>query len=230
MTITKAITIDGGGGVAGILAAGSNGIIINATANSAVTLRNLSINAVGSGVQGVRILAAASVHVENVAIQGFTGNGIDMEPTTSTVLTVVNCSIFENAGSGILVKSNGGFSHVSVRGTRLHHNTTGLRVEDNAIVTVRDSDAVGNAGDGFAAVASAGLQLHLDESTSTSNGQAGVRSTGTSSIVSMSGVTVTGNLNGGLVSAGGAIASFGNNRIAANFGGDGAPTSMLSPQ
>src|SRR5213594_3097278 len=42
LTITKSITIDGGGGqVASILASGVNGIIVNAGTNDVVILRNL---------------------------------------------------------------------------------------------------------------------------------------------------------------------------------------------
>src|SRR6266705_2857331 len=49
VTITKAITIDGGGGqVASVLASGTNGIIVQAGASDVVTLRNLRIN----GVEG----------------------------------------------------------------------------------------------------------------------------------------------------------------------------------
>src|SRR3954470_6826246 len=51
VTITKSITIDGGGGqVASVLVAGTNGIIINAGASGVVTLRNLRINGLGSGI------------------------------------------------------------------------------------------------------------------------------------------------------------------------------------
>ena len=51
VTITKAITIDGGGGqVASILVSGTNGVIVNAGVNDVVTLRNLRINGiVGTG-------------------------------------------------------------------------------------------------------------------------------------------------------------------------------------
>src|SRR6266852_6478634 len=45
LTITKSITIDGGGGqVASVLVAGTNGIIVQAQPNDVVTLRNLRIN------------------------------------------------------------------------------------------------------------------------------------------------------------------------------------------
>src|SRR5437899_12217879 len=59
VTITKAITIDGGGGqVASVLAAGTNGINVQAGPTDVVTLRNLRINGVkgtpSGGLNGVR--------------------------------------------------------------------------------------------------------------------------------------------------------------------------------
>src|SRR5438477_8948203 len=43
LTITKSITLDGGGGqVASVLAAGTNGIVVAAASNDVVTIRNLS--------------------------------------------------------------------------------------------------------------------------------------------------------------------------------------------
>src|SRR3954454_6074333 len=70
VTITKSITIDGYGPMSSILASGVNGVIINITdandVNSTVTLRNLSINGATTGLNGVRILSAKSVIVENV--------------------------------------------------------------------------------------------------------------------------------------------------------------------
>src|SRR5215510_14419325 len=48
LTITKAITIDGGGGqVASVLEAGTNGIVVQAGANDVVILRNLRFNGIG---------------------------------------------------------------------------------------------------------------------------------------------------------------------------------------
>src|ERR1700738_5088585 len=58
VTITKAITIDGGGGqVASVLVAGTNGIVISAGATDVVSLRNLSINGLGTGLSGIRFLS-----------------------------------------------------------------------------------------------------------------------------------------------------------------------------
>src|SRR5881392_3425803 len=59
VTITKSMTIDGAGaGLAGVLASGSQGIIINALSTDVVTLRNLSISGVSSATNGVKVFVA----------------------------------------------------------------------------------------------------------------------------------------------------------------------------
>src|SRR5256714_11682000 len=78
VTITKGITLNGDGTLAGILNATVNGIIINAGVNDAITIRNISINGAGSGLNGIRFLAGKSVNIDSCNISGFTGNGIDV--------------------------------------------------------------------------------------------------------------------------------------------------------
>src|SRR5262245_1341363 len=89
VTITKAITIDGGGTLASILCSGTNGIVINAPASAVVTIRNVAINGIGSGLNGIRILSSGVVNIERCEIFGFTGAGIDAEPTAASVLFVL---------------------------------------------------------------------------------------------------------------------------------------------
>src|SRR4249920_1382016 len=62
LTITKSIVVDGTGTMASILFAGTNGVNINVPGGH-VTLRNLSLNGAGTGITGVRIIAAASVTI-----------------------------------------------------------------------------------------------------------------------------------------------------------------------
>src|SRR5215472_3590084 len=53
LTITKSITIDGGGGqVASVLASGTSGIVVAAGLTDVVTLRNLRINGIISSSGG----------------------------------------------------------------------------------------------------------------------------------------------------------------------------------
>ena len=76
VTITKGITLDGGGGEAGqvasILAASTPAIVVNSSSTCRVIIRNMDLQGANSGTIGINILAAASVSVENVSIMAFT--------------------------------------------------------------------------------------------------------------------------------------------------------------
>src|SRR5438477_13083896 len=73
VTITKAITIDGGGGqVASVLVAQTPGINVSAGASDTVILRNLRINGLnGSGTNGVGFNSGAQLFIQNCDIFGF---------------------------------------------------------------------------------------------------------------------------------------------------------------
>src|SRR5579864_2743814 len=59
LTITKSITIDGGGGqVASVLVAGTNGMNVSAGANDVVTIKNLRFQGVNrAGLNGIRFIS-----------------------------------------------------------------------------------------------------------------------------------------------------------------------------
>src|SRR5262249_41566265 len=93
VTITKAITIDGGGGqVASVLVAGTNGIVVQAPSTAVVTLRNLRINGIvgtgSGGVNGIRYLTGGALHIENCHIFGFTQDGINAATNAAAELFV----------------------------------------------------------------------------------------------------------------------------------------------
>jgi hypothetical protein len=101
VTITKSIKIDGTPFMASVLNAGSQGITINAGVNDVVTLRGLSINGAGTGFNGVRILAAKRVVVENCEIFNQTQRGISIETVANMSLFIRNTSIRNNTSHGI---------------------------------------------------------------------------------------------------------------------------------
>src|SRR6202035_4198960 len=72
VTITKSITIDGGPFLAGVLATGSNGIVINAGPTDIVTLRNLDINGTNTpstmDTRGIKFLAGKSLIIDNCRV------------------------------------------------------------------------------------------------------------------------------------------------------------------
>src|SRR5437870_1176769 len=76
VTITKCMTIEGGGHIAGVLVSGTNAIIVNVpcsgTGAGPVRLRNLDIDGLGTGLNGIRFISGKALFVENVQIYGFT--------------------------------------------------------------------------------------------------------------------------------------------------------------
>jgi hypothetical protein len=155
VTITKAITINGDGTLAGILASLTTGVIVNAPAPANVTLRNLSIHGAGNGLDGIRILQAGRVNIENCHIQGFTEQGIDIRTSVAASVTQVN-----------------------VIGTQVRHVTLqGIQVLPSGTATVRltVSDSVIN-GTGAAGIDVAGANNTASMTrSSVSNGNPGVQ-------------------------------------------------------
>ena len=225
VTIIKSITILGDGTMAGVLVSGTNGIVVSAGAADVVILRNLHIDGIGSGLNGIRFLSGGEMHVEHCEIRGFTQQGIDIAPSANGNVFVSNTALRDNAAGGIYVHPgpsasvNAMVDHVLMQG-----NGRGLRLEDGSTVAVRDSTASGNMNNGFVAMAaSRHADLTISDSVSSLNGAVGVYS-GALSTARISNMTISGN-NVGLQSAsGGVIASFGNNSVTGNKTSDGIPT------
>jgi hypothetical protein len=233
VTVTKSITISGDGTLASILAAGVNGVVVNCVSlpNCVVTLRSLSIEGAGTGLNGIRFLAGGRLHVEHVTIAGFTGHGIDFEPSTSAAFHVRDVAIRESDTGAVLVKPSGTASATgTIERTVMDNNGRGLRVEDRSVVHVRDSRAASNVANGFVALAQAGgaLSLTLDRVLSVSNGATGVYA-GALATVLLSDSTIARNKDGLQAVGGGSIVSDGNNRVFGNTNSNGTPSSMLVP-
>jgi hypothetical protein len=108
LTITKAITLDGGGGqVASVLVSGTNGIVVQAGANDVVIIRNLRINGISGtgagGLNGVLFNSGKDLNIENCYIFGFTQNGIsvNLNQNTAASVHVLNSVIKNITGVGI---------------------------------------------------------------------------------------------------------------------------------
>ena len=212
VTITKSITIDCGGTFGSVLAAGTNGIIVNA-ANVVVTIRNISINGAGTGLNGIRFLQGTALHVENVQIFNFTQKGIDFEPTTTAALFVTNSTITNNTtavnGGGILVKPGAGVNATAqITNTRMDRNLFGLRVEDRGKATVVDSVADGNIGNGFVAVsAAAAAEINLVRSVASNTTTNGVATSGALATIRLYYSAVIDNGTGINTTGGGTVAT-----------------------
>lgn len=158
VTITKSIYINGthGAGYGSILASGTNGVIINITdaadVKKAVRLRSLDINGAPTsapGLNGVRIIAANEVHVEDCVIDGFigagagNGNGIVVAETNGVNL-FVNDTDIHKCTTAITLSTTSLFAVAQITNSRLVSNGTGLSVGTGAVVNVKDSEVSAN--------------------------------------------------------------------------------------
>src|SRR5215471_2838596 len=149
VTITKPITIAGVGTNASILASATNGIIVNITAPGGVadvvTLRNLQINGAGTtlGINGIRVLNATSVVMDNVNVFGFGTNGVISEGTSKVFMTG---GVLSN--NNIAVHSIGN-SNLSVENSALVANNIAVQPDLGSTLNL-SNNAVYNNKTGFA--------------------------------------------------------------------------------
>jgi hypothetical protein len=150
VTITKSISIDGSGAMSSILGAGTTGIIVNITGSAdaakSVRIRGLAINGAGTGLYGIRVMAASRVTIEDSVIDGFTSDGVNIAAPGAQVF-ISNSRIRNNAGSGINVASAGGQAAMS--DVSVVFNGAGLVTSGGGtIVSLRNNAVYGNKKDG----------------------------------------------------------------------------------
>jgi hypothetical protein len=205
VAIDKSVSIIAEGVDAGVRPEAFGDVItVNPAAGDVVVLRGLTVAGARDGSIGIRLRGSGALHIQKCVIRGFV--------------------------PGLRVSSA---PRVLLDRVQMENNIIGLLVSDNADVTVRDSAAAGNnvgfrAGDdGF--TLGRVTRLLIERSAAVNNGT-GISSRGSPDVttVTIADSTITGN-GTGLAAEGGAIASFGNNRIAGN-GTDGAPTTTVAPR
>lgn len=246
VTIVKAMTIDCANVEAGVVVAGTNGVIVNAGANDIVVLRGIDFMGTISvpGLNGVRFDAGAALHIEKCLIREFlaagtNGFGILFQPSGASKLFVSNTTLSNNGtgatGGAIRIKATGaGSVRASLTNVLMHNNVTGLSVDGTGTtgrsdVNLTNSVSSGATATGVSAVtpgSGGGVIALIIDRSSIANNVTGVSSTGPLSNVILASSTVTGNTTG-LTISGGAIFSYKNNNINGNLT-DGAPSAILA--
>jgi len=225
VTITKSITLDGGGGqVASVLTSGTNGITVAAGATDVVILRNLRFdgllgngsNPSNAGINGINFTSGLKLIIDNCDIFGFKAAGIS-DSATGSFMAVRNTTISNVLGTGVTVAASSGggapngvvLENVHVRGANF-----GVAVGSGNNVTLSRS-VVSNASSA-GVEADSGGQLFVDY-TEITNNTVGVQAFGT---------IVLGNSDISFNSTGisGATSSYGNNRIFGNTSPGTTPT------
>lgn len=196
VTITKSITIDGGGITGSILSSATNGIIVNSP-TAVVTIRNFSINGTGTtlGTNGIRVLAAKKLNVENCTLANFSGKGIEVNSTTTPDIVINNVTI-NNANEGISItgpsSSTGSAGFTVINGCRIQGIVSSGVVVNTGVATVSNSVI---SGCGIGVASKTGVTVHVTGNTITNNATA---FQGPGAITSAKNNSVTGNTAQGI--------------------------------
>lgn len=214
VTITKAITIDGGGGqVASVLVSGTNGIVVQAGPNDVVILRNLRINGIGSGLNGIQFLSGKDLNVENCYIFGFTQNGINISLNQATAVSahILNSVLKNNAGTGIRAANAAAtLVQVDVSNTAVILDNVGIEANSNSRVIVDRAVVQNAASDALKADAATG-QMTISNSDASFSANGITASAGGSVNVAFSNIAY--NTTCALNNSASNFATFGNNRV-----------------
>ena len=230
VTITKSITIDGAGVLAGILAAGTNGVNVNDSGSGApqtkiVRLRNLSINGAGTGVNGVNITSARTVYIENCVITGFksgnatTSDGIEINFTAGSGVfnvSVKDTIIENNSGDGIRQSTTVGTLNCYYDNLVIAGNLKGLEAlggTGNLSRSVVDN----NSTEGVSVANGAVVNASSNQVTSNGNGFNAIAGT-----IRLGNNNIFRNLSNAFAGAG-TFVTFGNNNVAGNTGNEALP-------
>jgi hypothetical protein len=232
VTITKGITLDGGGGqVASVLVSGTPGITINnasSTCHSDI-IRNLRIvgNAMGTtGVNVVTTTAPSAVIFEHDVIQAFTQQCINVNTSTPQFVTVMDSQLDLCTGGGINISSTVAFDKLNLIRSVLTTNSVGLTVGTNTQANVESSQINDNTTGGVLLTGTTG-KIDLNQSSVSNNIGYGIQaSAGT---INLSNTSVVYNGGQGLMAAAGAnINTWSNNWVVGNSP-DGTRTGTVSP-
>ncbi len=246
VTITKAITIDGGSEFAQIqLSAAGTAVTINAGFSDKVTLRRLRLDGKnGTGTTGIAFVAftgVAQLNVENCVIRGFSSTGIDFRPSSGGfnkfALSVTDTNITGTA-TGIIM-SMGAFDFF-VGGTVNNCNIydvsgDGIKVLLGALIVSNStiSGTINVTGNGInAASATAGNAAEIMVSNCLiTRFSKGINAGGGAgpSTVDVGNSAINNNGTGFNAGANGTIRSFGNNSLAENSA-DGFSTTTKALQ
>ena len=238
VTITKSITLDGGGGQVGsILVAGTNAIVVAAAATDVVVIRNLRFQGLANataggnangGLNAIRFVSGKALIIENCTMDGFLDAGVDVALTTASNVSVVDTLITGTPGAansnGIYVESMAAAAKVDL--TRVSFASMGHSGIYCGAGTLT-ARGVSVTGSDYGFVAFGSPNVELDDSSFSDNNVTGLRVIG--GTIRCSDCTIMGNATG-ISITGGTVNTFANNRISGNGSGNGPLGTSISFQ
>ena len=223
--ITKSVSIFGDGNAL-------VGTIIVNSASAVVSMRGLALNGFSGFVNGIRVIAASEVYVENCTVENFTGDGILLDVAASPELFVIDSISRSNGADGLHVEGQVSTAKLTVDNSRFENNGgDGLDIRVNSSLTrvvasgngskgvfqvgndmnVTWSAAFDNVDDGFNV--SSGGRMMLESSVASRNAAAGLDA-GSGNVARISNSVFTHNAAG--IDGVGQVFSRGDNTIEAN--------------
>jgi hypothetical protein len=222
VTITKSITIDGGGNIAGVLTSGTNGIVVSAGATDTVVLRNLDIDGLQSTPatnKGIVFSSGKQLIIDHCNIYGYSFRGVSIETNATGALALISNSLIHDQGNNGIVLATGTTAKVVLNNVQSVNNVgTGVVVASGSL-QARESVFSNNG---------VGLDVHdtgsaAFESVMVSNNNVGLQLWGSGPLAWLSNTTLIQNGVGYSVAAGTAY-SFQNNKLAENSYNSGSFT------
>jgi Right handed beta helix region len=126
VTITKEIMIDCTGTLGSVLSSGVQGIIVNALTTHRIILRAIDISGAGTtlGTNGVNIIQAGSVQLQDVNIETYSARGVETTNTSNAISVFLNHCQVQNVGQqGVLALSSGtGSTKLTVANSYIANN------------------------------------------------------------------------------------------------------------
>jgi hypothetical protein len=131
-TITQSVTIRSDHVEAGVLVAGSSGMIVNlSSATDRVQLEGLDFEGLGSlggNLNGVQIVGSGTTTIIRCRINGFAGNGVNLVGASGGRAVVMDSVITDNGG-GFNVAGNGGVQNTGVSIATLYDNNPNFGIQ-----------------------------------------------------------------------------------------------------
>ncbi len=216
VTITKSITLSGDGVLASILVSGTNGIIINVASTDRVIIRNISLQGLGTGINGIEIInSGGTLTVDRVTISGFTNAGVLANTTTSGTQVFVQDTHITNCGTGVKLTAATGTVLGTLSNVRVEAATNGVEAATGGRVMISNSYISGNSGTGLLA-SGANSQINAEGNQIAFNNTAGVNASVSGAVIRLSNNQIYNNTVGIAFASGATVSTTGNNRVIGN--------------
>jgi hypothetical protein len=240
--INRSLTINCEGALASNSTTGTPGagqFIVNSSAGDVVILKGLDLQGFGSTENGgIVFTGEGALHIHKVRIRNFRGwaGGIGLLPSGPAQIFISESIITDNGAApgtgGIYVQpfASGTSTSIVLTESKIENNLHGIIVVGNNTpgsirMTIKDSTADGNSGNGITATTTQGsINLMLQNVVAANNGNIGVSNNGSHATTRIGSSLVSGNATGVQNGGGGTLHSFKTNQIRGNTS-NGTPIS-----